>query len=124
MSYPGLNLNKAFKDQVFLNTGLTFDKKILTIKRVSKKDNTNVLVLLMFYENRMKMIIKVLGLFLYFIMDKYLCADCLCLQQSLLSSSHKLFENTTFNDISVIGIPKLLLNVICFILNNGTYTDY
>ena len=46
MSYPGLNQNKAFKEQVE-----TFDKIIIVpIIKVSKKENTCVLSLVMFYD--------------------------------------------------------------------------
>ena len=71
---------------------LKFDKKtMLSIKRVPKKDNTNVLALMVFYENRKNIIFKVLGSVIYRIMENYLCADYLCLQQGLLYSAHRVF---------------------------------
>ena len=66
MSYLGLNHNKAFKYQDERNMDLKLDKrKMIPIKIVLKKYNNRVLAILMFYENRDKMIFKVLGSIIY-----------------------------------------------------------
>ena len=41
-----------------------------------------------------------------------MCVYYLFLQPAKLSLAYKGFENTTFNDISGIGIPGLLMNII------------
>ena len=41
-----------------------------------------------------------------------MCVDYMCLYQVLLPLSHKGFENTTLNDISVIDIPEVLINIL------------
>ena len=51
------------------------------------------------------MIFKILGSVVYFIIDKYICVDYLCLQKAQLYLSHKGFKNITLNDTSGIGIP-------------------
>ena len=68
----------------------------------------------MFYENRMNIIFKVLISVVYFIIDNYVCTDYLYCPQTKLNVSNKWFENTTYNDISVIGIPELLMNFISY----------
>ena len=65
------------------------------------------------------MIFKVLSSVVYCIMDNYLCADYLCLHQAKLSLENKGFENTTFNDISVIGISELLMSIISWHREEG-----
>ena len=61
MSNPGLNIYKAFREQVESNIALNFDfTTTIPIKNVLKKDNTGVISLLMFYENRKNMFFKVL----------------------------------------------------------------
>ena len=36
----------------------------------------------------------------------------MCIQQEKLSVQIKLFHNSTFRDISVIGIPEVLMNIM------------
>ena len=47
-------------------------------------------------------------------MYDYMCVDYIYLKQFQLYLAHKGFENTKFNDISVIGITELLINIIYF----------
>ena len=91
ISYPVMNQNKVFKHQVDINMNSTFAKKMLCIKRVSKKYNTRVIALLMFWENKKTMIFKVLSSVIYCITDNYLCVDYIFLQQGLFSMAHKGF---------------------------------
>ena len=82
MSYTGLNHNKAFKEQVEKHLGTTLEKiTMVPIIKVSKKDNTRVISLVMFYENRKSIIFKVLGSVVYCITENYICADYLYLHQ-------------------------------------------
>lgn len=82
------------------------------IKSLLKKDNNNVNGLVMFYENRNIMFFKVLGSFIYSTINKYICLDCFCIQQDTLSSNDRSFHDTTFDNLSVIGIPWLLMNIM------------
>ena len=62
MYYLGLIQNKAFKYQVEKNMGLALDKlTIVFVRKLLNKDNTHVLSLIMFYDNRKTIIFKVLG---------------------------------------------------------------
>ena len=74
------------------------------------KDNTHVIAPIMFYENRKAVLFKVFGSVTYFIIDKYVCLDYLCLRQKSLHV--KTFQNFTFDDIYGIGILELLMNII------------
>ena len=57
MLNPVLNTNKAFREQVEINLNLTFDsKKMMPIRKMLRKQNTSVILLLMFYENIKNMI--------------------------------------------------------------------
>ena len=71
-----------------------------------KHNSTYAIALIMLYENRKSLIFMVLGAVVYFFIDKYMCVDYLCLQRyTKLSLLHIGFEDTSFNDISGIGIP-------------------
>ena len=75
----------------------------------------------MFIENIKNTISKVLSSVVYCIMESYACDDYLCCQQAKLHVDNKGVENKTFNDISGIGIPELLMNIISchrFVNNN------
>ena len=62
MYYLGLIQNKAFKYQVENNMGLALDKlTIVFVRKLLNKDNSHVLSLIMFYDNRKTIIFKVLG---------------------------------------------------------------
>ena len=45
-------------------------------------------------------------------MEKYVFPNYICLHQTKLSFENKIFESTTFNNISVISIPELLITII------------
>ena len=45
-------------------------------------------------------------------MENYVCDGYLCLYQAKLHFADKVFKNTTFNDISGIIIPEILINII------------
>ena len=72
---------------------------IVPIRKLIRKENTHVLSLLVFYENREIIIFKELGSAVYCITKKYLCVDYTCLQRAKLSLEKKVFESTTFNYI-------------------------
>ena len=60
-------------------------------------------------------------------MDKYVCVDYLCSTQTKLyiTSKGQGFENRTYNAVSGIGIPELLLNIIsCHVFVNNTKSDF
>ena len=85
ISYPGLNQNKVFKDQVEGNMGLTFDKKTsIPIKILLNQYNNNLLAILIFYENIKTNIFKMIGSFIYCIMNNYNFDYYLCLHQAQL----------------------------------------
>ena len=81
-------------------------KTTIPIRTVFIKENPHVLSLMTFYENRKNMILKVLSQVVYCIMENYACADFLCCLQTKLHLKNKGFENTTYNDISGIGIHE------------------
>ena len=54
----------------------------------SKNNNTCVITLVMFYENRTTNTTKVymvLSIFLYYVIDNYVCVDYLCCQSKTIS---------------------------------------
>ena len=81
MSNPVLNVNMAFKEQVETNLTITFDIKMVPMKKMLSKENTHVLSLMMFNANIKSMILNLLVSFLYWTIEKYLYAYYLCLQQ-------------------------------------------
>ena len=48
----------------------------------------------------------------YFILNNYVCADYLCCPQTKLHVTNNGFENKKYNDISGVGIPEILMNII------------
>ena len=109
-----MNIDKVFKEQVESNMTNNFISTTMTpTRKVLRKENTNV-SLMMFYENRKKMIFKVLSSVVYCIMDNYIYVDYLCCLQNKLhvNFENKGFENTTYNAVSGIEIPELLINII------------
>ena len=56
----------------------------------------------------------VLSCVLYYLIDSYVCIHYLQCQPKTLRtiSSNKIFEQTSFNILPVIGIPELLLNLL------------
>ena len=57
------------------------------------------------------MIFKVFISVGYCILDNDVCADYICCPQTKLCVSNEGFENTTYNNVSVIGILELLINI-------------
>ena len=92
MYYPVMNQNEAFISEVEKHElGIQQTNNGSYQKKVLNKDNTCVISLMIFYENRNTTLFKVLCLVIYFIMDNYLCGDCLCLYQDQLPLEYKLF---------------------------------
>ena len=77
-----------------------------------KKDNTNFITILIFYEHRKTMLFNVLGSVIFGIMEKYCFLDDLCIQQDKPSSNDRSIKDTTFYDFSGIVIPEVLMNIM------------
>ena len=85
---------------------LTFSYKVMIpIITFLRKYNNWVLSLMMFYENIRNVIFKVLSSVVYCIINNCLCADYRCCLKTKLHVPNKIFRNTKYNDISIIGIP-------------------
>ena len=83
MSNPILNVNREFKELVRRNLQITFDSiTMFPVSKVLRKDTTCVLSLIMFYENRKIMFLKVFGWFFYCILYNHIVLNHLCLQQT------------------------------------------
>ena len=61
------------------------------MSKMMKSDNTRVLEVLMFYENRKSQIYKVFCVVVYFVLYKYVCTDYFCLPKNQMSFSHQVF---------------------------------
>ena len=60
----------------------------------------------------------------YCIINNYVCDDYLCCLKTKLYVENKGFKNKKYNDISGIGIPELLINIIsCNVFVNDTKSD-
>ena len=82
---PEFKINKAFKEQVESNPKNSFSgATVMSVRKAFKKRNTNVLSLLVFYENIKNMIFKLSSLIFYCIIDNYACIDHLCCPQNKL----------------------------------------
>ena len=53
-----------------------------------------------------------MGDVIYAIIDNYICIDYLGLFQYKWSKHDNNFENTKFNNVSGLGIPEILMNII------------
>ena len=79
-------------------------------KNATKKENTCVISLVMFYETRttnpMK-VLRVLSLIVYYFIYNHVCIDYLGCQYKKLSiiCSDKIFEDRSYNELLGIGIP-------------------
>ena len=114
VSYIYLKQNKAFKEQIDKCLSTKFDIKTSArmIKRL-KHDCTHSIALIMFYENRTSFILKVLGVVVYCFNDQYVFVDYLCIQiEAKFSLNHREFGDTSFYELSGIGIPEILLNIV------------
>ena len=78
-----------------------------------KNDNTRVIALLVFYDSRKLLIFKLLGVVVNLFLDKYFSIEYYCIQkEKKLYLSHKGFEYTSFHELSGIGIPEILINIV------------
>ena len=55
---------------------------------------------------------KIIRAIIYTIIDEYICLDYLGLLQEKLSKHDKNFRKTKFNDLSQLGMPDILMNII------------
>ena len=98
MLNPEMIIVKVIKEQVESNTEKTFSSKtMMPIIILLRKDNTRVLSLMMYHENRKKMIFKLLRSVVYCIIDNYVYVYYLsCMQNKLhVNFSNKGYEKTT-----------------------------
>ena len=113
-----LKQNSELKEQVERCLSYKFDTtESAKMGKTMKNYNTPFIDIIMFYNNIKSPLFKVLGIVVYFLLEKYFCIDYLCLQQlKKLYLSHRLFEDTPFDDISGIGIPGFFLNILpCYV---------
>ena len=106
-------LKKAFKEKVdnFLSSQI-YSKTSQQMMEPLKQYNTRVIFLIVFYDKRKSLLFKVLGVVIHWLLDKYVCVEYFFLQrETKILSSHRLFEDTSFNYLSGMRIPKLLLNI-------------
>ena len=86
---PNLNRNKSFIEQVKVCLKNTYGTSTNAhIGKILFKDNTRVLALVVFYENREKntgKMFRVLSSVIYTIISKYVCIDYLSTEKSKLS---------------------------------------
>ena len=113
MLNPELNSNKAFKENEINMENYFRGATMMPVRKVLQKGNTRVISLLIFDENRKIMIFKVLSSIVYCIMEKFVCVNYLsCPKKKLhVTCKGQLFENITYNAVSGIGIPELLMNI-------------
>ena len=108
---PKFHVNKVFRDQVEKCLRATFHQNTMKgMKYVLIKNDTCVIVLVIFYETKTKNPIKVyrvLSCVLYFIIYNYVCIDYLWCHSKKLSiiSSDKISEEASCNGLLGIGIP-------------------
>ena len=55
---------------------------------------------------------KVTEAVIYTIIDKYICLDHLVLLQGKLSKHDDNFKNIKFNNMSGLGVPEILMNIV------------
>ena len=118
MYYPNMKLHKKFQEQFEKIMGTILSGETIEgTKNVLNKNNTHIIKLILFYEHRENMFFKVLGFVIYGIMGKYVCLKYLFIQHDKLSSNDRSFHDSTFEYLSGIGIPEVLMNIIschCF----------
>ena len=76
------------------------------------KNNVSVLLLITFDENSKITMYKVAEAVVYTIIDDNICLDYLDSTQKRLSKYGNNFENIKFNNLSGLGIPEILMNVM------------
>ena len=83
------------------------------MRKILKHESNHAISLIMSYENSNSLVFKVLGVFVYFFIYKYLCTEYFCLQrESRLYLLHRGFEDNSFCELSWIDIPEVLLNIV------------
>ena len=107
MLNPELNINRQFREQVENNLEKSFSgTTMVPNKKVLKKENTCVISLLMFYENRKNMIFKVLISIVYCTMDNYVWVHYMCFPKTKLYVTNKGqgFEKITYNVVQELEL--------------------
>ena len=116
-----LNIKKSFREQVQKCMNNTFGPRNKPfIETTLAKNNTRVLVILMFYEIRKnpKKSVKMLSCVIYTIISNYVCIDyiaCVCFFKSELplgTGGGFTHENKSYDKIFGIAIPYLFMNLI------------
>ena len=123
LSYLNLKQNKSFKEEVDKCLSSRFDSKTSTqMKKTLKQDNTRVIALIMFDKNRKSLIFQGVGCCCLFIHRK-ICLFWLFESSKIANffPSHRVFEDTSFDDLSSIVIPELLLKIVSYY---GFVQDY
>ena len=82
------------------------------MRKTTKNDNTHVIAILVFYDERKLPIFNILGVVVYCFLEKYVCIDYLCLQKKRNYICNRVFEDTLFDELSLIGIPEILLIIV------------
>ena len=67
---------------------------------------------MMFYHNKTTVVYKLIGCFIYQFIVNFICLDYLGILQRKLSSEENKFWKTKFNDLSGLGIPEILMNIM------------
>ena len=79
MYFPTLKQNRASRRQ-FEKCAANFDAMTSqSIRRVMKNDNTHVIELLLLYDNMNYLVFKVLGVVIYYTINKNVCIGYVCL---------------------------------------------
>ena len=101
MVHPSPKKYMTHGEQVIKTFQLGF--KLVTLKYVKNelsKNSLSILSLMISYENRKKLMYKLIGEVIYTIIDEYICIDDLGLPQENLSKHDSKFKNTKFNNFS------------------------
>ena len=71
----------------------------------------------MFYNNRNTLMYTLIGAVISTIIDEYICHDSMDLLQEKLSKHNYNFKKKNFNDLSGLGLPEILMNIMsCHVL--------
>ena len=114
MSYLNLSQNKSFKQKINKCMSQKFDGKTSAhMRKTLKYYNNCAISLIMSYNNRKSLIFKLLVVVAYLFIDKYVCVDYLCLKiEAKFPLLHREFEDTSFNELSGIGIQEILFKIV------------
>ena len=83
-----------------------------SIKNTYKTKNTCVIYLIIVFEHKKTIMFKVLGTIMYSLYDRYVCFDYLCLHHYKLYNTYACLKNTTFDNLSGIGITDVLIVIM------------